>query len=187
MNIYDFDNTIYNGDTNIDLILYSFYRHPLIVTKSLLSAIITFIKYKRKKIQFEQVKEKMLSFLFKIKNLDSYLDKFVEKKMHNIKPWYLESKKNDDIIISASYELWIKKFCSKLNIKHSIGTVINKNGKIVGRNCSKEEKVVRLNKEYPNIKINNAYSDSLDDIPMLKLAKKAYLVKKNKIVEYDLN
>lgn len=187
MNIYDFDNTIYNGDTNVDLILYSFYHHPLIVIESLFSVIIPFIKYKRNKIQFEQVKEKMLSFLFKIKDLEVYLNKFVDKNMHNIKPWYLENKKDNDIIISASYELWIKLFCDRLNVKHYISTITNKNGKIVGKNCSGNEKVVRLHKEYPNIKINNAYSDSFDDVPMLKLAKKAYFVKKNKLIEFDFN
>ncbi len=34
MNIYDFDNTIYDGNTNIDLILYSFVRLPFKLSKS---------------------------------------------------------------------------------------------------------------------------------------------------------
>ncbi len=187
MNIYDFDNTIYNGDTNVDLILYSFFRHPIIVLKSLFSVIVCYIKYKSKKISFEEVKEHMLSFLFKIKDLDSYLDKFVDKKIHNIKSWYRENHKDDDVVISASYNIWIEKFCKKLNIKNIIATTTNEKGKILGKNCSGEEKVKRLMEEFPDIKVNNAYSDSLDDVPMLKLANKSYLVKKNKLVEFKSN
>ena len=93
MNIYDFDNTIYRGDTNSDLIKYSFLRHPFNVSCSLIKSSFLYRKYKRKEIPFKDVKEVMLSFLYKIDNLDEYLDKFVESHMHNIKKWYLDQKK----------------------------------------------------------------------------------------------
>ena len=37
MNVYDFDDTIYDGDTNRDLMKYSFKRHPFLVIKALLN------------------------------------------------------------------------------------------------------------------------------------------------------
>ena len=184
MNIYDFDNTIYKGDTNIDLILYSFVRHPFSVSISLIKTIFIYIKYKRKLVSFEKVKEVMLSFLFKIKDLDKYLDKFVDSHLKNIKSWYIKNHKDDDIVISASYELWVKKFCNKINIKNVIGTVTDNKGNIIGKNCKNKEKINRLNKEFPGIKINNAYSDSLDDISMFEVSTKAYLVKGNELIKY---
>ena len=56
--------------------------------------------------------------------------------------------------------------------------------KNIGLNCKGEEKVKRFKKIYKDVKINNAYSDSLSDIPMFKLAKKAYIVKDEKLIEY---
>ena len=185
MNIYDFDNTIYDGNTNIDLILYSFVRHPFKLSKSLIITVPLFIGYKFKKVSFKRLKENMLSFLFKIDNLDEYLDLFAEKHMKKIKKWYLDNQKDNDTVMSASYEIWISKFCKKLNIKNVISTKTDDNGKIIGNNCKGEEKVIRFRKEFPNEIVNNAYSDSIkEDKSMLSIAKKAYLVKKNELIEY---
>jgi len=185
MNIYDFDNTIYDGNTNLDLIIYSFIRHPFKVSKSILLTFPLFIGYKLKKVTFIKLKETMLSFLFKINNLDEYLDCFVDKKMKNIKKWYLDNKKDNDTVMSASCEIWIIKFCNKLNIKNVISTKTDKNGKIIGKNCKGEEKVIRFNELFKNVEVNNAYSDSIkEDKPMFDIAKHAYIVKKNKLIKY---
>lgn len=185
MNIYDFDNTIYDGNTNVDLILYSFIRHPFKVSKSLLLTFPLFIGYKLKKVTFIKLKETMLSFLFKIDNLDDYLDCFVDKKMKNIKKWYLDNKKDNDTVMSASYEIWILKFCKKLNIKNVISTKTDKNGKIIGKNCKGEEKVRRFKEMFNDIKVDNAYSDSIkEDKPMFDIANNAYIVKNNQLIRY---
>lgn len=185
MNIYDFDNTIYDGNTNVDLILYSFIRHPFKVSKSLLLTFPLFIGYKLKKVTFIKLKETMLSFLFKIDNSDDYLDCFVDKKMKNIKKWYLDNKKDNDTVMSASYEIWILKFCKKLNIKNVISTKTDKNGKIIGKNCKGEEKVRRFKEMFNDIKVDNAYSDSIkEDKPMFDIANNAYIVKNNQLIRY---
>jgi len=184
MNIYDFDNTIYNGDTNVDIILYSLVRHPFKVCKSLISTIPLFVLYKFKRIPFKKLKQTMLSFLFKIDNLDNYLDKFTLKHMKNIKKWYLDNQKENDTVMSASYEIWVIKFCKKLNIKNIIGTKTDNNGKIIGNNCKSEEKIRRFREIFNNVEVENAYSDSMDDKPMFDIAKNAYLVKKDKLIKY---
>lgn len=184
MNIYDFDNTIYDGDTNKDLIFYSIKRYPIKVLKSIFRAKKIWCKYKNDKIPFSKVKESLLSFLFQIDNVDEYLDIFVDKNLNKIKTWYLNSKKENDIIISASYEIWISKFCKKLGIKYFIATKTDKNGKIIGNNCKGIEKINRLKKEFPDYKINCAYSDSKSDIPMLEYAKKSYVVDKDNLIPY---
>ncbi len=187
MNIYDFDNTIYKGDTNTDLIKYSFLRHPFIVSSSLIRSSILYKKYKRKEIPFKDVKEEMLDFLFKINNRDKYLDKFVDKHMHKIKKWYLNQKREDDTIMSASYEIWISKFCKKLNIKNIIATKTDEYGKIIGNNCKGAEKIKIFKELYPSVKVENAYSDSHVDIPMLEYAKHGYVVEDNDLIPYKKN
>ncbi len=187
MNIYDFDNTIYNGDTNRDIIVYSIKRHPINVIISLIKSKKLYKKYKKGLIEFKDVKEVMLSFLFKINNLDEYLDKFVDKHLKNIKYWYYNQQKNDDVIISASYEIWIKKFCDRLGIKNVIATKTDDNGKIIGKNLKGEEKVIEFKKQFNNEVVECAYSDAKIDLPMLGLAKKSYVVKGNKIIPYTKN
>ena len=179
-----FYNTIYKGDTNTDIILYSLKYHPINVIKSLVKARKLKKEYKKGLIPFERVKESMLSFLFQIKNLDSYLDKFVNKHMKNIKQWYLIRKNEKDIVISASYEIWIAKFCKKLKIKNVIATKTDANGKIINGNCKGKEKIVRFKKMFKNAKAVVAYSDSKVDIPMLEYAKNAYVVEGNKLFNY---
>lgn len=184
MNIYDFDNTIYNGDTNKDILLYSFKKHPFKVIKALNKTKKLERDYKRGLITFERVKEAMLSFLFEIDDLNGYIEKFVSSHMKNIKPWYLSRKTDYDIIISASYELWIIPFCKKLGIKYVLATKTDKDGHIIGKNCKGEEKVKRLASTIPNAQIITSYSDSESDLPILNIAKTAYVVEGNKLIPY---
>ena len=184
MNIYDFDNTIYNGDTNKDILLYSFKKHPFKVIKALNKTKKLERDYKRGLITFERVKEAMLSFLFEIDDLNGYIEKFVCSHMKNIKPWYLSRKTDYDIVISASYELWIIPFCKKLGIKYVLATKTDKDGHIIGKNCKGEEKVKRLASTIPNAQIITSYSDSEIDLPILNIAKTAYVVEGNKLIPY---
>ena len=183
MNIYDFDNTIYDGDSCKDIITYSLKKYPIKVLKCLLKAKKLNKEYKEGKIEFEKVKENMLMFLFQIKDLDSYIIGFVNSHMYKIKKWYVMQKNTTDIILSASYELWIKVFCNKLGVK-CIATKTDNSGYIIGKNCKKEEKLKRLALTVPNAIVNESYSDSKSDEAILDIAKKAFVVEGNTIIPY---
>ncbi len=184
MNIYDFDDTIYDGDTGIDIIKYSLIRHPFLTLRSLFKAAMLYKKYRNKEIELDLLKENLLKFVFQIKNHKEYINKFVESHMKNIKPWYKERQTDNDILATASYDLWIDLFAKNIGIKHVICTKTDDNGCIVGKNCKGEEKVIRLKKEYPKKKFVCAYSDSAADIPILELADKAYVVEGNELLKY---
>ena len=65
-----------------------------------------------------------------------------------------------------------------------IGSPVDKKtGKFTGLNCHDVEKVRRLNEVMSDYEVEEAYSDSTSDDPILKLAKKAYYVKKDKLIE----
>ena len=184
MNIYDFDNTIYNGDTNKDIIKYALVRHPFLVIKSLNQAKKLRRQYKKGYVSFERVKESMLSFIFKIENYPKFINDFVSSHMNKIKPWYLTKKTENDIIISASYDLWINEFAKRLGVKVVIATRVDSNGKILGNNCKGKEKINRLNALVKNANIVSAYSDSSSDIPMLEVARVSYVVEGNRLIPY---
>jgi len=142
-------------------------------------------EYKKGRVEFERVKEELFLFLSEIKDIDKLLNLFANKNMKKIKKWYLQNKNENDIIVTASYELWIKKFCDKLGVRYLIGTKIDPRGYIIGKNCKGEEKVLRIKYSLPSAIIKNAYSDSSSDIPMLKLAQNAFVVEGNKLIPYN--
>ena len=84
-------------------------------------------------------------------------------------------------------EVWFKGHLAKmLNIKNYIATNYNvKTGKIYGKNCYGEAKVEEFERIYPKAKLEAFYSDSLSDLPMMKLAEKAYLVDGENVKEID--
>ena len=184
MNIFDFDNTIYNGDTCKDIVKYALKKHPFLTLNSLSKALILKKKYDKGLTSYEHAKEVMLSFIFKIKNYEEFINDFVDTHMKNIKPFYKEIQTDNDIIASASYEIWIGLFAKRLGIKHVIATKTDKNGKIVGKNCKGKEKVVRILKEFKNKEFICSYSDSEVDIPILELSKNAFVVEGDDLLPY---
>lgn len=182
MNIYDFDNTIYEGDTGVDMVLYGLKKYPFKVIKCIIKGLKLKRKYKTTNIS--EVKEEFFAFLYEIKDLDKFINSFIDSHIKNIKPWYKNQQKDNDTIISASYDLWINPFCKRLGIKNIICTNVDNKGKIIGENCKGEEKVKRFKKEFPNVEVFESYSDSSTDIPMLLLAKKPFIVDGNIIKPY---
>lgn len=186
INVYDFDKTIYNGDSSIDFYLYCLKRKKRIIfllPVQFFSMILYLLKIKEK----EYFKEKFFSFLKKVPDVDLYVKEFWKDKSKNIKSWYIEQKKETDIIISASPEFLLKPLKEQLNIDKIIATKVNKKtGKFESKNCHSKEKVVRFNLECKDKKIAKFYSDSLSDMPMMEISLKSYLVDKNKIKKINI-
>ena len=186
MNVYDFDDTIYDGDSAVDFYLFCLKRHPLIIRK-IPKQFLGLVKYKLKKLTKEELKEHFYSYFLCLKNIDDDVNLFWNKNEIKIKKWYLNQKRRDDLIISASPEFFLKPICRKLNINLVASVVNKKNGKYISLNCYGEEKVKRLKNIFPNKSINSFYTDSKSDYPLVNISKKSYLVKKNKIIDWPYN
>lgn len=184
MNAYDFDKTIYNGDSTADFYLFSLRRHPKILTlaPSLLKAYVRF--YVRKQGTKTEFKETMYRFL-RYCDVSADTTDFWERNKHKLKDFYLQQKKSDDVIISASPEFLLLPICRELGIRQLIASVVDPcTGKYSGVNCHGEEKVRRFREQFPQATVDKFYSDSRSDAPMAKIAKKAYLVKKDTVVPW---
>ena len=186
INLYDFDKTIYDGDSSVDFFVFCLSKHPLIGF-NIFKMIWAVLKYKLKLINKTQMKEVIFSFLKKVPNVDKEVELFWQTHKCYIKDFYQKKKHDNDIIISASPEFLLEPICKELKVKKLIGSRVNKKtGKFTGLNCHDVEKVKRLNKEYDKYKVNESYSDSMSDLPILKLAKKAYIVKGDKLLLTDV-
>ena len=182
MNIYDFDNTIYEGDTGVDMVFYGLKKYPFKTLKCVIKGLKLRKKYKT--TNNREVKEAFFAFLYEIEDLNKFIESFIDSHIKNIKSWYKSEQKENDTIISASYDLWINPFCKRLGIKNVICTKVDDKGNIIGENCKGEEKVKRFKEEFPNVEVLKSYSDSSTDIPMLLLAHEPYIVDGNKIKPY---
>ncbi|MDD4188238.1 MAG: haloacid dehalogenase-like hydrolase [Bacilli bacterium] len=179
--LYDWDGTIYDGDSSADFFKYCLKKDKKLLFH-LLKLVLPFIKYKTKHINITEFKEIVFSFLKTIDNVDDYVKDFWELNKHKIKKIYLEKNHSKDIIISASPEFLLKDICENLKIKDMIASDVDKKtGKFNRPNCRGEEKIVRFREKYPKAEILEMYSDSMHDKPLLDLANKSYMVIKNNI------
>lgn len=181
MNVYDFDKTIYYGDSTADFYLFCLKRHKKILTlaPSLLGAFLKFYVFKKgTKTDF---KEKMYRFLTYC-DTEKDVNDFWKEYIGNIKPFYLKQKKDDDVIISASPEFLLNPVCKRLKIKNLMASKVDMHsGKYSGVNCHGKEKVKRFYEAFPDGKIDNFYSDSYSDSPLAEIAKKAFMVDGDKV------
>ena len=187
INAYDFDETIYNGDSSVDFFMFCLKKNKKVL-KQLPTQIRGLIKYKTKKIEKTEFKEHVFSFLKQLDDVDKYISEFWDTHYKNIKEWYFKQQEKTDVIISASPEFLLKPLEKKLNVKIIGSKVDKKTGKFEGKNCHDYEKIVRYEKELKKKNnIKRFYSDSIKaDKPMFEYAEEAYLVKGNEIKKINI-
>ncbi len=178
MNVYDFDGTIYRGDSSVDFYVYCLVRFPwlgLLLPYQLLMIVAYHIGLCSK----EKEKSAFFSFLRWIPDYSRAVENFWKKNINSIAPWYLEQQKDDDVIISASPYFLLKPVCKKIGVHYLIASIVNpRNGSFESKNCYGQEKVIRFYTCFPHASINEFYSDSKSDKALAVIAKKGYFVKK---------
>lgn len=182
MNVYDFDGTIYNGDSSVDIYFFLLKRYPKLIAY-FPKQILGIVKYK---LHLSSKEEMYFSFLKGVRTDESFVDDFWKQNQSKLKEWYLNQKRKDDVIISASPEFLLKPICDVLGIDNLIATKVElSSGKFLSKNCQGAEKVVRFKEIFPEAEIEAFYSDSKSDTYMAKLATKAFRVKKNSIMDWE--
>ena len=119
-----------------------------------------------------------------MQNYPKFINDFVESHMKKIKPLYKSRHSDNDVICSASYELWVSQFARRIGVRNVIATRVDTAGKILGINCKGDEKLRRIKEALPNIPIENAYTDSQSDEVLLVNAINGYVIEKNKVIPY---
>ncbi len=185
MNGYDFDQTIYDGNSFVDFYFYCLLRRPYIVLLLPYQLIVSFL-YCIHLLDRKQYKQAFHRYLFFLYDKEKLVNRFWQTHIRKIKPWYLKQKKSDDVIISASPRFFLQRACDLLAIKNLIATEMDiRNGQIIGENCVQENKVKMFQQMFGNeIRLVNFYSDSKKDIPMMHLAEHAYFVFGHTFEEY---
>ena len=123
-------------------------------------------------------KQRFYKFFTSVKDIDKTVEEFWAEHKKNIKPFYADTQKEDDVIISASPYFLLEPIIKELGIKHLMASNVDRyTGVYDGINCHGKEKVRRFYEVFPEGEIDDFYSDSLSDSPLAEISKRAYLVK----------
>lgn len=104
MNVYDFDGTIYQGDSSVDFYLYCAKKHFPIVSRFFPRFLWSTIQYKSHNLSKEELKEAFFAFVPYLADLEILVQDFWKYNYSKIYPWYLSQQDANDVIISASPE-----------------------------------------------------------------------------------
>lgn len=185
LDLYDFDGTIYDGDSGVDIILFAIKKNPKVIL-NLISSLGIVILYLLKLKTKEEMKNRLFSFLKYFADTEQFVSEFWVRNEKKLKQFWLDKKSHkNDVIISASGYFWLKPIADKYQVKDLIATDIDqKTGIVKGKNCHGKEKVRVFKEKYPKAIVSKMYTDSIHDLPLIEEAKEGYLVKKNKIYNY---
>ncbi len=177
MNVFDFDGTIYHGDSSKDFFFYCLKHYPK--TRGKIFPVLLYgAGFGLRIVKKKTFKQKLFSIVQKIPDIDKAVLDFWEEHRKNIKKWYMEMKEGSDIIISASPEFLLAPICAELGVECMMATRVDKKtGLFDGENCHGKQKVTRFYEMYPNAEIDSFYSDMYCDTPLALISKQAFIVK----------
>jgi len=177
MNVYDFDQTIFFPDSSYSFTFRYLKKHPLVALICAPATALFGLLYLFRLVSKERFKEKIFAYVRYIKDVDAEIARFWDETGgRKMCAWYLNQRREDDVIVSASPDFMVRPMAERLGITLIATDMDKRTGKIRGRNCHGEEKVRRFREVFPDAEIDNFYSDSLTDTPMARLAKNAYIV-----------
>lgn len=186
MVVFDFDKTLINKDT-----LFGFYRavdhqNAFFDIKRLL--LISFaIFYKLGLISNTQLKRVGIALFLKGKSreqIDAIGEKYAQElRLNSIyEDYYLSSSKDQRIVITASLGSYIRPLfednlvlCSELKYENNL---------VIGLdfNCYSENKPNAYFEEVGKLTIDELYTDSTVDLPLIKISKYTYVVMNGRVI-----
>lgn len=183
MNAYDFDKTIFRGDSTARFYRFCLGRTPRMLKRLPRLAFEALFVLPRDKTRFKQ---SMFGFLRDLDDPEGAVAEFWQRNRGRIKPFYLEKRRADDIIISASPEFLLRPILTELGVTRLLASPVDiHTGQYSGENCHGKEKVRRLREAYGDVEIDEFYSDSHVDDPLAEIAKTAFRVKGDRILPWD--
>ena len=174
MDVYDFDGTLYRGDSTADFFKWCMRRHPsiaLTLPRTGAAAIACFGVHAVDKTQF---KAALYRFLPRIPDVEGEVERFWRTHGRNISgPCHASA---GDLVISASPEFLLRDVCVRRGLALIASQVDPHTGRVLGPNCSGNQKIARFREQHPTAIIEHFYSDSRNDDPLASLAHEAFMV-----------
>lgn len=184
MKVFDFDNTIYRGESSIDLALYMMKKNKKII-RFVPSIFFNLVKYKLCLISMEQMETIINDFCSSVMGskdeLPAIIDGFWRTHAGRLDSRILKRIGPQDIIITAGPDVLIEGIKERLGTDKIIASKIDPDtGKIIYLNY-KDNKVKRYKELYGEKPIDALYTDSYNDRALMDISNRVYLVKRKSI------
>jgi len=179
MQAFDFDNTIYKGESSFDFAVFVIKRNKKLL-KYLPGIAKILFSYKVCRMSVDDFLKSMEKytaiFLENKETIQNLVTEFWQTHERKLYLNMLEKIHFNDVIVTASPDFLIKGIAHRLHTKHILCTKTDfDQGKITYLNF-KENKVASFKKAYPHKIIKNFYTDSYNDRPFMEFSKNVYLV-----------
>lgn len=187
MNVYDFDNTIYNGESALHFFWFCLKKKPVLL-KVLFPILRDLVRYKRCRMSKEEFKNRGAYYTESFFNLfdDIYavIDEFWDRNEHKIRNFYFRIKRDDDVIVTANIDVLVDVIFRRMGVKNYIATHFDMNTGKLGEVCFGEVKA-KLFKEKYGDNIDKFFTDSYNDKPLMDMANEVYMVKRGVIEKLE--
>lgn len=189
MRVFDFDGTIYDGESLFDLYLYSA-RHDPKVFRFIAPVLRYAVEYKLGRATLEQMEygvgrmaEGYLTELNRsrrVASVEQLVNDFWDRNYPRIKPWY--QPEPNDVILTASFDLTVGEACRRLGVRNLVASKVDMETMKVTYLNFNTNKARRFRELYgPDAVVDEFYTDSRFDQPMIDMARRAFMVKGNTI------
>lgn len=178
MNVYDFDGTLYAGDSTADFFMFCIRKNPSVL-KALPTQVAGAARYALGRCDKTEMKQYFYTFLRYVPDIDQTVDLFWhEKGFGKLKSFCADLCEKNDAVASASPEFLLKPAVRLLGIRHLIASQVDrKTGNCLSANCSGAEKVRRFKEIFPNEKVDSFYTDDVKaDAPFVQYSQQSYKV-----------
>ena len=181
MKVFDFDNTIYRGESPVDFAFYMI-RHNKKILRFVPTILFSLAGYKlclMKKEKLESIINNMCaSVLDGTTSIIDFVQPFWEKHAQNLNREMLSLVEPDDVILTASPVFLINGLRGKLNTENIIGTEVDFEQNKITRFNFGDNKVKRYQELYGDREVDAFYTDSYNDKYMMEIAREVFIVKK---------
>ena len=164
MKVFDFDNTLYRGESSVE---FSFYmiKHNKKILLHVPVILFSLIGYKLCLLKKERLETIINNFFAAVLDNTEYTD-----MLKLIEP--------DDVIISASPIILLDGIREILNTENIVGTEVDLERKRITWFNFGDNKVKRYKELYGDRKIDAFYTDSYNDKDMMDISDEVFIVKK---------
>lgn len=186
MRVLDFDNTIYDGESPLDFYLFSLRYNPFVL-RFAPRVIRQSYRYKRARVTLEEMEAVVAkcgqAYLDSFDDIEGMIERFWDTHMHKIKSWYIPQP--DDVIMTASFDCMMDVIMERLGIQNCICSTVDMKTHVVTHLNFGNNKVAAFKESFGDEAVpDEFYTDNLSDLPMMRYARQAFLVKGNRLEAY---
>lgn len=181
LNVYDFDNTIYDGESSFDFFLFFVRRYPWVV-RYLPRVALVGIRYRLGRLSERELfraADRLGHVLVRSGcDLQAMAGEFWEENRGKIRAFYLRRHRDDDVIVSASPRFLLEGIARELGVRSLICSELDVRTGALQFACFRDRKAEAFRRQFPDAVVQRYYTDTAGhDAQMIALAEHAYLIR----------